>query len=314
MFQLFKKRNFNDLIGDTFIFFKLYGKHYFKNYLIINGGFLLVLLVLVFFVFKIFYEGLFSGLNSNMPENQFEAFIMDNLVLFLGSGVLSVLLLLIITMISYLYPVVYLDLLSKTKEFDTNDIIKRFKDKIGRVILFFILSLVIALPFLGLLFMLCFLLVFVLIGIPMLLIMIPAASAWLLLSFYHYIATDADYFTSLSKAMQMLRNKFWPIVGSTFIMYLIIQTIVGIISMIPYVIGIFSAFTSLQDPNTFDSQNAVSIMMISVMILFLLSVLLNFFMQNLLLVNNGVIYYSLREEAENNSPKNDIDLIGTQSE
>jgi len=50
------------------------------------------------------------------------------------------------------------------------------------------------------------------------------------------------------------------------------------------------------------------------LLVFVLSVVLNFFMQNLLLINNGVIYYSIREESENNTPKNDIDLIGTQSE
>ena len=36
MFQLYKKREFSALVGDTFNFFKLEGKNYFKNRIIIK--------------------------------------------------------------------------------------------------------------------------------------------------------------------------------------------------------------------------------------------------------------------------------------
>ena len=52
MFQLYKKRDFNELVSDTFDFFKIHGKNYFKNYFIINGGFLLILVVLLYFVYE----------------------------------------------------------------------------------------------------------------------------------------------------------------------------------------------------------------------------------------------------------------------
>lgn len=314
MFQLFKKRNFNDLVGDTFTFFRQYGKHYFRNYLIVNGGFLLVLLVLVFFVFKIFYEGVLSGLSNGAAGNQFDAFLAENFLLFIGFGGLSVLLLIVISLISYLYPVAYLDLVSRGKDFNTGEIVQLIKGKIGRVLLFFILSAVTAVPLLVLAFMLSFALAFILIGIPMIFILIPASMAWLSLSFYHYISTDADYFASLSKAFQLLKAKFWPVIGSTFVMYLIIQAVVGAVTMIPYAIGMFTMFTSLEDPNNIDTSNSMSFFMIMMLLVFVISTLLNFFMQNVLLVNHGVIYYSLREESENNSPKSEIDLIGTQSE
>ncbi len=316
MFQLYKKRNFNELVGDTFTFFKLFGKHYFRSYLIVNGGFVLILLVLVFFLFKVFYEGTLSGLSNGAAANQFDSFIAENLSLFLGFGGLSVVLLLVISLISYLYPVVYLDLVSRKKDFDTAEIARVVKSKIGKVLLFFILSLFTAIPLIALAFMLSFALAFILIGVPMILILIPATGSWLSLSFYHYISTDDDYFASLSKAFQMLKSKFWPIIGSTFVMYLIVQAIVGTISMVPYIIGIASVFTTLENPGSFDPEasNPLSFFVIMMLLTFVLSVLLNFFMQNLLLINNGVIYYSIREESENNTPKSDIDLIGTQSE
>lgn len=316
MFQLYKKRNFNELVGDTFSFFKLYGRHYFRNYLIVNGGFVLILLVLVFFLFKVFYEGTLSGLNNGAPGNQFDSFIAENFLLFLGFGGLSAILMLIISLISYLYPVVYLDLLSRKKDFDTAEITRMVKSKIGKVLLFFILSMFTAIPLIALTFILSFALAFILIGIPIILLLIPAAGSWLSLSFYNYISTDDDYFVSISKAFRMMKSKFWPIIGSTFVMYLIVQAIVGTISMIPYIIGVASVFTTLDNPGSFDpeSSNPFSFFVIMMLLVFVLSVLLNFFMQNLLLINNGVIYYSIREESENNTPKNDIDLIGTQSE
>ncbi|WP_347065877.1 hypothetical protein [Flavobacterium sp. WV_118_3] len=316
MFQLYKKRNFNELVGDTFSFFKLYGKHYFRNYLIVNGGFVLILLVLAFFLFKIFYEGTLSGLSNGGPGNQFDSFIAENFLLFMSFGGLSVLLLVIISLISYLYPVVYLDLLSRKKDFDTAEITQAVKSKIGKVLLFFILSMFTAMPLIAIAFMLSFALVFILIGIPLILLLIPAAGSWLSLSFYNYISTDDDYFASLSKAFQMMKSKFWPIIGSTFVMYLIVQAIVGTISMVPYIIGVASVFTTLENPDAInpDSSSPFSFFVIMMLLVFVLSVVLNFFMQNLLLINNGVIYYSIREESENNTPKNDIDLIGTQSE
>ena len=52
MFQLYKKRDFSELVGDTFGFFKLEGKNYFKNYFIINGSLLLLLVVIIYFFTK----------------------------------------------------------------------------------------------------------------------------------------------------------------------------------------------------------------------------------------------------------------------
>ena len=37
MFEFYKRRDFGGLISDSFAFFKIYGKNYFKNYFLING-------------------------------------------------------------------------------------------------------------------------------------------------------------------------------------------------------------------------------------------------------------------------------------
>ena len=139
---------------------------------------------------------------------------------------------------------------------------------------------------------------------------------WVSLAFYDYISTDKGYFDALGGGFSLLKQKFWPCVGSTAVMYLIMQIVVGFVSMIPYIIGIFSMFTSLenQDGTQAPQPENISFFMIMMGVTMVLSLLLNFIFQNFILVNQGIMYYSIREENENNTPKSEIDLIGTQSE
>lgn len=315
MFQLFKKRNFSELIGDTFTFFKMHGKHYFRNYFIINGGFLLVLLVLVYFIMSVFFEGLFSNLNGGLvgnANNNFDYYLSNNLELAITLGILTVVTAIFLSILSYTYPVAYMKLLEKKTNFPTSEIIAVIKSKIGKIVIFFIASLFVLVPLMLVVMALSFALVFILIGIPLLFIIIPALMCWFSLSFYDYISTNKGYFEALGNGFSLLKQKFWPSVGSTAIMYLIMQIVVGFVSMIPYLIGVFSMFTSFEN-QTYQPEQ-LSFLMIMMGVTMVLSLLLNFIFQNFILVNQGIIYYSIREENENNTPKNEIDLIGTYSE
>ncbi|MEW5676013.1 hypothetical protein ABGT15_06830 [Flavobacterium enshiense] len=317
MFQLFKKRNFSELVGDTFTFFKMHGKHYYRNYFIINGGILLVLLILVYLLMKIFFEGMFSNPNAGIGniDSNMDLYISDNLPLIIGLAVLTGLAAIFLSLLSYSYPVAYLKLLEKKSNFETSEIITMIKSKIGKIFIFFIASLFIMIPVMAIVMLLSFALVFLLIGIPLLFILIPAFGSWFSLSFYDYISTDNGYFDSLGNGFKLLKQKFWPCVGSTVVMYMIVQIVVGIVSMIPYFIGIFSLFTSFenQDGNQLQPEQ-FSFFMIMFGVTMTLSILMNFVLQNFILVNQGIIYYSVREENENNTQKSEIDLIGTPSE
>ena len=83
MFQLFKKRNFSDYISDTFSFFRITGKHFFKNYFIINGTLLILLMVLTYFVFKVYFEMMFANIGSSAP-NFLEDYFNNNIGLIIG--------------------------------------------------------------------------------------------------------------------------------------------------------------------------------------------------------------------------------------
>ena len=225
MFQLYKKRNLSELIGDTFNFFKAHGKNYFANYIVINGGLLLVLIVLLYFFMKIFYDGLFSNGNINTGTG-FENYFLENMELFIGYGIVAFILILMLTFINSLYPIAYLKLIEKNEETNAINIWKYIKSKIGKSLVFLLLSLVTLFPIAILLGIVCFALVFILIGIPLLFIVIPAVFTCISFAYYNYITTNDGYFDSVSKGYKLFIKKPWPLIGSTVILYFIVNTLV----------------------------------------------------------------------------------------
>lgn len=96
---------------------------------------------------------------------------------------------------------------------------------------------------------------------------------------------------------------------------MLVQTIQGIITIIPYLIAIGSLFVStqnLQDSNLQSDSYSTFGIIIAVIMVF--SVLLSYIFNNFIVINQGLIYYSMHEETENHTTKNQIDLIGTDLE
>ena len=123
--------------------------------------------------------------------------------------------------------------------------------------------------------------------------------------------SDEGFFSALGDGFDTVKNQFWPIVGSTFVMYFIIQIISTIFTMIPYLFGVVSMLTSLKSSSNGDKFSAVSIMMSMVMEF---SVICTYILNNLLIINQGMIYYSHIENSESTVSNDSIELIGTQSE
>lgn len=318
MFELYKKRDLSANFSDTTTFFKSFGKHYFKNYLVINGIFLMALVVLIYFFAKVYMEVLFSGIsNAQNNPNYGMAFFNNNLPLILGGFAITFLLIVILSMLNISFPVIYLRLVEKNSSdnFSIQEIINGLKANIGKMIVFFLGSIFIILPLAIIIFGLLFLLCFILIGIPLLFIVGSAFLSWITLSYYEYILKDVGYFRSLANGLRMIKQQFWTIVGTTFLMLMLVQIIQGFITMIPYVISMIWMFVSTKNLQESGSQtDTFSTMGIILAVIFVLSVLLSYIFNNFILVNQGLIYYSLQEEKENNSTKSQIDLIGTDIE
>ena len=310
MFQLFKKRTFGEYISDTFSFFKVTGKHYFKNYIVINGGFLLILMVFFYFVFKVYFEFLFANIGGN--SNSFvDNFFNNNIGLIITVVITMIFLMLLITAISYAFPVLYLKLYDQNKgnNFTTADLFSELKKNFKKIIIFILALFGLSITAGIIIFGIAMLLVMVIIGIPILFILLPATIAIVNISFYHYLTSEIGVFDAFLKGIEYLKQNFWPIVGSTVVIYFIIQIITTIFTMVPYVFMMAQMFTNAENMNQTDSMSTMTIMLV---IIFCVSIVFTYILNNLLMVNAGIMYYSIREQNENNNTKSDIDSIGTE--
>ena len=155
------------------------------------------------------------------------------------------------------------------------------------------------------------LLCFIIIGIPLLFVMFPAMLSFVQLTFFYYMNSDQGFFTAISDAYDTVKNQLWHIVGTTAVMMIIIQIVSTIFTMIPYVFGMASMFTTLESG---DSEEAFSIISMMMSIVMVISIIVSFIFNNLLLVNQGMIYYSHIENSESSFYVDSLDLIGTDSE
>ena len=316
MFELLKKRGLSEYISDTFTFFKIFGKHFFKNYIIINGGFLLILCVLMYFLFKVYFEVLFSV--SGAPSGSyFLEYFNNNFGIFIGSIILFGVLIIILSLLNIAYPILYLQLIEEKggNNFTASDVIVLLKQNTGRLLKFFIGSVFILFPIMIISFVILLLLCFILIGIPLIMIAMPAFITWGHLSLYTCLIEKKGFFESIKKGFSLLKQEFWAITGTTFIMLMLIQIVQGFITMIPYMIGMILFFTSANASQFNVSQpDGLSTLGIFITVVFLFAIILSYLFNNLIIVNQGIIYYSLREENENLTSVSQIDLIGTDNE
>jgi MFS family permease len=315
MFQLYKARNFSSLINDTFSFFRQSGRNYFKNYFIINGGLLLILIVLCFLVGKVFFERLFSGLASPGSQDMLEEYFYANAGYFIAAGIITGILIIIITIINYSYPVIYMGLAEKHERPETKQILAVFKAKLGRILLFGVLFFITFLPLGVVIGLFSMLMIAIIIGIPVAIILFAAYSCWIYLSFFEYLNNGGGYFDAMKTGWKMLFKNFWPHMGSTAIIYIMIYVIQGIITFIPYMIGIAMMIISQTAPAGDSARDEnfsiVGLLMLVAMILY---ILLAYILGNVVMVSHGMIYYSCREQNENQSLHSEIELIGTEIE
>lgn len=317
MFQLYKDRTFGDYISDTIDFFKKFGKHYFKNYFIVNGIFLMILVVLIYFFTKIYMEFFQSTVISRgQNPNYISEYFNNNLPVFFISFVVMMVLILVISMVNYALPSLYVELYeTRGLNFEAKDLIASLKQNFGRLLLFFIASFFIVLPIAFIVLILNVLLCFIIIGFPLFFITLPALMVWISLSFNDYLLGKNSYFNSLGNGFSMLKNNFWPAVGASLIMFIMMYIFQTILTMIPYLFGVASIFTSGQNFNDPAKANEVfgtlSIVMITMMVF---STLFGYIFQNFLNIQQVLVYYSQLEGSQSNSSNNEIELIGSDSE
>ncbi|MGG5507734.1 MULTISPECIES: hypothetical protein [unclassified Myroides] len=314
MFSLFQKRDFSTQISDTFNFLKLEGKNYFKHFLKICGIPLFLILILIYVIADL---GVSSAVSANAyggsPDRVIEQLFTEHwgtaLLMLLGLMIIG----LVMGIICYSYPIFYMqNLASANQEVDQSKIGKQIMGKLGQIIVFFLGTTFIFFPLIMIMAYVSMLLAFLLIGIPILILMIPTVYSVLTLAFFEYLTRNVGFFTAYGNAIRYVRYNYWSIIGNTFIFYLITTMITFIPSFIIQMLVLGGGM--LFDPQNIDDPATIALVTWGIVLLYFVYILLGTLSQNIMFINQGIIFYSEREKEENFFTKRKIDSIGSNNE
>ena len=308
MFELFKKRDFGELFNDTFGLLKMKWKNYFGNYLKINFLILIIFMVFAYFFSEFYIKVIFGGAKNPDQLRYIEDFFKLNSSLIGWAGIGIFILIMILSVIQISYPIMYLKLIENDVNYDpkASEISTLIKQNFGRMLLFGLLTFIVVGILASIAFFLSALLIFLIVGFLLLMILVPYVSALIYLSMFHYIDKKSGYFEALGFAFNTIHNNFWKVIGCNLVLLLILQIANMIITSIPAMIIFMMGFVSMQETGDADA----GFMSIAFAVIYGVSIILSMFMNNLIVINFGLIYYGELERKESVFAKSEIDQIG----
>lgn len=317
MMQFYKKRDFGTFISDSFTFFKLYGKNYFKNYILLNG----LLMILMVTVFVLGYRELFSqifGSNLSGESYYFQQYFEDNLGMLITIGILTFLLFLILIIVNYLFPVFYLKRLGQGQEkIKTDDILSDFKNNAGKIAKLCLGMIFIVTPLSFIIIGFSYVLVLIVIGFFLILLVFPTLFNVVTFLMYDYFNSSRGFFESLSYSIRSQfsypngreKSPYWKYWGATIIVSIILYVVTSIFTFVPMMFFYGSLLTSAPDGN-FEQNPFAGTAGILFFVLYGVSMLVSFFLSNMLYVNSGLMYYDSRTDLHQKVELAEIDTIG----
>lgn len=318
MMQFYKNRDFGTFISDSFGFFRLYGKNYFKNYILLNGLLLILMVAVVIFSYRELLMQIFgsnmSG-NSSYLENYFE----DSLGMFIAVGLLTFILFVILMIVNYLYPVFYLRRLSAGEtKISMDDILNDFKNNAKKIGILCLGMIFIVTPPAFIVLGVSYALVLFLIGIPIMLFVFPTVMNIVNFLMYDMFNSKRGFFESLSYSIRAQfsyangreKSPYWKYWGATLVLFIIMYVITTIFTMIPMII-FFATMTTTEPDGNFEQNPFSGAMGILFFVLYGFSLLVSFFLSNLMYVNSGLIYYDSRRDLHQLVELAEIDTIGS---
>ncbi|MFD0962981.1 hypothetical protein [Pseudofulvibacter geojedonensis] len=303
--QLYKIREFGDLFSDTFKFLGKYGKHYFVNYLIINGVLTLLMILSMTPLLSVFFE--LPSFDAK-AGGDFKFLLEENIQLLTASFAFIFIIAVLISAVTYAFTPIYFKLLEQKGgiNFTTSELIDAlkqhyFKSLKGMIGLFF-LSILLSIPLLiAVLLTAC-----TIIGW-----LIPVAMFMMLITFtmYEYLTKKENrFFSSFGYAWDLItqKSKFWHASGCVALVILIMGIVQQVISG-----GLQLGFGLQAQPEVNGADiNFGAEYWTAMVILSLAGILIQLITNIVTYLNMGITFYSLKAEKENISSENTIDEIG----
>lgn len=315
--QLYKKRDFGTFISDSFAFFKQYGKNYFKNFILLNGLLLILMVIVITFGFREFF-GALVGSNISGQSYYLEQYLTDNLGMFVGLGIFLFILSTALMTINLLFPVFYMKRIAEGKTvIKTDDILTDFKSNIRKVFILYVGLTLLVMPGATVLFGITYILVFLIIGIALMLFLLPNLFNTVTFLCYDYFNGKRGFFESLSYAIRSQfsypngreSSPYWKYWGSTLIMGLLFYVVSSIFTAVPMIIYIVKLSTTAPDGN-FEQNPMAGNFGIVFFVIYGISSLFSTLLMNVLYINSGLMYYDSRTDLHQKVELAEIETIG----
>lgn len=320
MMQLYKKRTYGEVVSDALSFFKSNGKNYFKNYFLINGLLLILMVVLFVLGYREFFTQLMDG-NVDGQNYYFQEYFENNLPVLIIVVLSMMALFLIVSVISYSFPVLYLKRYSETgnKNIKADEILGDMKSNLVRFIPLILGMVFIVTPLFFTLFAINILLVFIIIGIFLFFITVPFSMNVVNFTLYDYFNRKGGFFKALSFAISAQfsypnkreKSPFWKYWGATAIILFINQVVSSVFTGIPMLIFQFALITSPSKTGGFEENPFTGTMGLLFFLIYGISLLVSFVLMNLQMVASGLLYYDNRIDLHQKIELQEIDSIGT---
>ena len=316
MMQFYKKRDFGALISDTFNFVKLYGKNYFKNYFVINGLLIILMAVLVFFGFKNFFSLIFEGIGGNSAS--IGRYFLENIMQIIFTFLFIFLVFILISVVNYSYPVLYLKRLTETgnKNITVDEIMSDVKKNIGKIFKLFLGFVFIVFPLYLAVYGLSYTVTYRIQGLYFLLFVFltPVMTNVVNFLIYDYFNREKGFFSSLSYAIRSQfsyqqynqKSPFWKYWGTTMILYILQQVVAYALAFILVFIIILSLGLSL---NMSSAETFYITLGLTVMA-YPLIIIISLIMSNFISLCSGLMYYDSRTDLHREMDLTEIDSIG----
>ena len=312
--KLYKSRDFSSFFTDTFEFIKQNGTHFFKQFIIINGIFVLILVAISYIFSSLFLNNYLEAITSGNAASKFEEVMNGNEGLFIGLIISLIIGSLIFGIISYAFTPIYFKLLEKNEDtnFNTSDIVSMYKANISKLLLFVALGILIGIP-LALVFGIAAVIVSItIIGILLLPLLVALFTSIYNMTLLEYLDQKRSFFDCFSYSWSLIFSKFWPAVGCMGIFYVMSYVVQVALSLIQ---SIFNITSQLTIPNADAVTEDSSLFLIIVtLIFFIITFFVGILLNTILQINQSIVYYGLKEDKEQINTKSDIDLIGANNE
>ena len=310
--QLHKNRDFSAMFQDTITFIKRHGKHFFKHFFVVNGVFLLILLVIGYLLMSLYTEMIFGTMSDPNQSTAMDQYMNENFGVFLFLITLFIVFGLVSGIIAYAFTPIYLKLYNKyqSNNFGTKEILDTYKKHLDKIFIFLLCSILLGIPMIALLALIGFVLLITIVGSLLIPVLFGTFMLFFTMTLMEYIEGRRGIWECFGYSWTLMSTKFWAAVGSVGIFYLISYLIQNVITLIAYFFGLLKMLTGIND-GSLNQQDVGGIFTVVMMVAFFLGFLLSAVLNAIVLLNQGIVYYSLKEEKENVNTKSVIDQIGS---